>query len=311
MAAPAFFVPLAIAGAKIFFKFASKKAAQTFKSNYAKAGQITTKTPPKNATVTTTGSSKGQSVLKDLKSPVTPPSVRARNPNTTTLPKKPASNKGGKAAGAAATAAGVAAGSTATGKDADKPKKSRPSKTSDQARDEARVAANQRRLAAKSASQGGGSVLSRKKKTTTSKPTAEGASAKRMPSPKKNDKPASTSRPTPPPSRPKKKERTVDVTVNPKTGRTVSKTVTYSQHLKNIDQAKANGVFDGDKQFQRQKRALARAKVDRLIKKAANMNRGGAALKSVPAGNPGLKKLPSAVRNRMGFMRKGGVAKKK
>lgn len=311
MAGPAvFFVPLAIAGGKVFFKFASRKAAEVFKKRFAKAGSVTTRTPPKNATVTTTSSNKGKSIVQDLTKPVTQARISPRNPNTTTLPKPPKSSGGGKAAGAATAVAGVAAGSTATGKDADKPKTTKPSKTSDQARDEARVSARQRRLAAKSAAQGGGSVLSnKKKKTTTSKPTAEGASAKRMP--KKNDKPASTSRPTPPPSRPKKKERTVDVTVNPKTGRTVSKTVPYSQHLKNIDQAKANGVFDGDKQFQRQKRALKQAKVEQLIKKAANMNRGGAALKPVPSGNKGLKKLPTPVRNRMGFMRKGGVAKKK
>ena len=34
-------------------------------------------------------------------------------------------------------------------------------------------------------------------------------------------------------------------------------------------------------------------------------------LKKVPAGNKGLKKLPTAVRNRMGFMARGGVPKKK
>jgi len=33
-------------------------------------------------------------------------------------------------------------------------------------------------------------------------------------------------------------------------------------------------------------------------------------LKKVPAGNKGLKKLPTAVRNKMGFMKKGGMAKK-
>ena len=33
-------------------------------------------------------------------------------------------------------------------------------------------------------------------------------------------------------------------------------------------------------------------------------------LKSVPAGNTGLKKLPTAVRNKMGFMKKGGPVKK-
>ena len=34
---------------------------------------------------------------------------------------------------------------------------------------------------------------------------------------------------------------------------------------------------------------------------------GGGSLKSVPAGNKGLKKLPTEVRNKMGFMKKGGV----
>ena len=32
----------------------------------------------------------------------------------------------------------------------------------------------------------------------------------------------------------------------------------------------------------------------------------GGSLKSVPAGNKGLKKLPTQVRNKMGFMKKGG-----
>lgn len=43
--------------------------------------------------------------------------------------------------------------------------------------------------------------------------------------------------------------------------------------------------------------------------KKKKMSDGGAALKKPT--NPGLKKLPTAVRNRMGFMNKGGVAKKK
>ncbi len=33
----------------------------------------------------------------------------------------------------------------------------------------------------------------------------------------------------------------------------------------------------------------------------------GGSLKAVPAGNKGLKKLPTKVRNKMGFMKKGGV----
>jgi len=37
----------------------------------------------------------------------------------------------------------------------------------------------------------------------------------------------------------------------------------------------------------------------------------GGGMKSVPEGNTGLKKLPSNVRNKMGFMNKGGMPKKK
>lgn len=33
------------------------------------------------------------------------------------------------------------------------------------------------------------------------------------------------------------------------------------------------------------------------------------AMKSVPKDNPGLKKLPTKVRNKMGYMAKGGYAK--
>ena len=33
-------------------------------------------------------------------------------------------------------------------------------------------------------------------------------------------------------------------------------------------------------------------------------------LKPIPAGKKGLKKLPTEVRNKMGFMKKGGIVKK-
>lgn len=118
-----YFVPLAVAGAKVFFKFASKKAAQSFKAKYSKAGSVTTRAPSSKANVVTTNSTKGKSVLRDMKSPVTQPSIRARNPNTTTLPKKPG-KKGGRAGAAVAagtaTAVGVGASSTSTSKSADK-----------------------------------------------------------------------------------------------------------------------------------------------------------------------------------------------
>ena len=38
---------------------------------------------------------------------------------------------------------------------------------------------------------------------------------------------------------------------------------------------------------------------------------GGGKLKSVPEGNKGLSKLPTAVRNKMGYMKKGGKVTKK
>ena len=46
-----------------------------------------------------------------------------------------------------------------------------------------------------------------------------------------------------------------------------------------------------------------------LMKKASSrtgLKMGGGSLKAVPAGNKGLKKLPTEVRNKMGFMKKGG-----
>ena len=46
-----------------------------------------------------------------------------------------------------------------------------------------------------------------------------------------------------------------------------------------------------------------------MVKKK-KMAKGGA-LKKAPAGNKGLKKLPTSVRNKMGYMKKGGYAKKK
>ena len=136
------------------------------------------------------------------------------------------------------------------------PKPAKPSKTSDEARSDARIADRQRRLAAKSAAQGGGSVLSNKKKTTTSKPTAEGASAKRMP------------KKTPPPAGPKKNNKTTKPTPKPKlyttisvqTGKPVDKKVTAAQHLANLDARKA---------FLKRRKAAA-SKISSALKKGKN-----------------------------------------
>lgn len=113
------------------------------------------------------------------------------------------------------------------------------------------------------------------------------------------------STPTPPPPRPKKKPKPKMYTaINPRTGKPEPNApkVTAAERLRQEDKFKARQ--DAIKTVQ----SAAKQSMDKKKKK---MNKGGAALKSVPAGNTGLKKLPTAVRNRMGFMRKGGVAKKK
>jgi len=56
--------------------------------------------------------------------------------------------------------------------------------------------------------------------------------------------------------------------------------------------------------------AALRSRVTELAKKKKALNVGGAALKSVPSANTGLKKLPTPVRNKMGYMSKGGTPKK-
>jgi len=56
--------------------------------------------------------------------------------------------------------------------------------------------------------------------------------------------------------------------------------------------------------------ASLRSRVTELAKNKKGMNVGGAALKSVPSANTGLKKLPTPVRNKMGYMSKGGTPKK-
>ena len=44
--------------------------------------------------------------------------------------------------------------------------------------------------------------------------------------------------------------------------------------------------------------------------KISGMNEGGMTMKKVPESNKGLSKLPEDVRNKMGYMAKGGMAKK-
>jgi len=281
MAGPAlFFVPLAIAGGKVFFKFATKKAAQAFKGRFAKAGSVTTRTPPKNATVTTTGSNKGKSIIKDMTEPVTQPRISPRNPNTSTLPKAPAKGSGGaKAAGAAATGAGVAAGSTATGKDADKTKSNRATSKGGRSRAQV-VEERQKRLARQSAAQGGGSVLSNRKKKTTSgqmtdsqrKSQGAGVSAKKKmatptPPPKRPKKKMTT--PTPPPKRPKKSTKVTKSTSKPKMRTAINtRTGKPDWDAPKVTDAERLKQEDAYKQFRRLQTDIIKSKLSEAAKKS-------------------------------------------
>lgn len=250
MAGPAvFFVPLAIAGGKVFFKFATKKAAQAFKGRFAKAGSVTTRTPPKSATVTTTGSNKGKAIIKDMTKPVTQARISPRNPNTSTLPKAPAKGSGGaKAAGVAATAAGVAAGSTATGKDADKPKSTKSNRaTSQGGRSRAQVIEQRQEALARK----GGASLSRIKKKRAATGTYDrGAVETSKPKGKPMTMPttlAASFNLSSPPKRPKKKMETpkpkpkMYTAINVNTGKPDfdAPKVTAAQRLKQEDKFKA------------------------------------------------------------------------
>jgi|TARA_A100001015_G_scaffold143664_1_gene159417 hypothetical protein len=44
-----------------------------------------------------------------------------------------------------------------------------------------------------------------------------------------------------------------------------------------------------------------------LVDDLQKLEAGGKVLKPVPEGNKGLSKLPKKVRNKMGFMKKGGI----
>ena len=68
---------------------------------------------------------------------------------------------------------------------------------------------------------------------------------------------------------------------------------------------KKGGVSVGPKKRSEHMKKL-KNKLEKKAKDRMGLKMGGS-LKSVPAGNKGLKKLPTEVRNKMGFMKKGGV----
>jgi len=70
---------------------------------------------------------------------------------------------------------------------------------------------------------------------------------------------------------------------------------------KKLQKGSSSGISESVKPKPRPKATSLRPKV-RPTKKSAE----GGSLKAVPEGNKGLKKLPTAIRNKMGYMQKGG-----
>ena len=69
--------------------------------------------------------------------------------------------------------------------------------------------------------------------------------------------------------------------------------------VKKMDGGRAKGLIP---EAQEKAKSMTVKSSKRRVKKM-----GGGSLKAVPADNKGLKKLPTKVRNKMGFMKKGGV----
>ena len=78
-----------------------------------------------------------------------------------------------------------------------------------------------------------------------------------------------------------------------------------SARKKGTPKVSSSGISESIKPKPRPKATSLRPKV-RPTKKSA----GGGSLKAVPEGNKGLKKLPTTVRNKMGYMAYGGKTKK-
>ena len=69
------------------------------------------------------------------------------------------------------------------------------------------------------------------------------------------------------------------------------------------------GRVDSEKGYTKKGKKNIKDEKKRIIREL-NSKKNGGSLKQVPAGNKGLKKLPKKVRNKMGFMKKGGKVKK-
>jgi len=78
------------------------------------------------------------------------------------------------------------------------------------------------------------------------------------------------------------------------------------EHTK-LDKLKKGGMAKEESKMHEAKESKKKEMMEE-----SKMKKGGRALKKVDSEkNPGLAKLPTSVRNKMGFMKKGGKAKKK
>ena len=71
---------------------------------------------------------------------------------------------------------------------------------------------------------------------------------------------------------------------------------------KRMNELEELGRVDAEKGYTKKGKKNLKAEKSRIVRELKD----GGSLKSVPAGNKGLKKLPTKVRNKMGFMKKGG-----
>ena len=65
------------------------------------------------------------------------------------------------------------------------------------------------------------------------------------------------------------------------------------------------GRVDAEKAFSKKGKRNLKDEKKRIVRE---LKKDGGSLKAVPADNKGLKKLPTKVRNKMGYMKKGGRA---
>jgi hypothetical protein len=68
------------------------------------------------------------------------------------------------------------------------------------------------------------------------------------------------------------------------------------------------GRVDAEKAYSKKGKKNLKDEKKRIVRE---LKKDGGSLKAVPADNKGLKKLPTQVRNKMGYMKNGGRAKMK